>query len=120
MPRGLTQLLDSREREREPEGGWRPTCRVEDHRWKVRCEAGSVYLECLDPHSEEELNLMRPDGTNPGCIVGAENLLVEFGPLTLRWETDCPRRGYNDSGSHGHGCDCDYWLTVVENTVVSE
>jgi hypothetical protein len=97
----------------EPEGGWRPTCRVEDHTWQIELEAGSFYLVCLDAHTEAELDEMEPNGPYPGCQVESEYILGEVGPFKLRWVTEYPRQGYNDSGSHGSGCDCDHWLEPV-------
>lgn len=95
-----------------PEGGWRKACRIEDHNWKVEIEAGSFHLTCVDPCTEEKVGEMEP-GVIPGCHLDPEYLIAEFGPFRLRWVTDCPKRGWNDSGSHGYGCDCDHWAEVI-------
>lgn len=108
---------DPRSDRPEPEGGWKPVCKIEDHRWKVRCESGSFSLECVDAHTEEQIADMEPKGTIPGCHLDSEDLIAEFGPFTLRWDTECPKKGYNDSGSHGYNCDCDSWVVVVEREV---
>lgn len=69
------------------------------------------------PGGPEKLAMVEPDGTMNGCELDGEWLSVEIGPFTLGWDTDCPKQGYNDSGSHGYGCDCDHWVSIVETEV---
>ncbi len=92
-----------------PEGGWKPVCRIEDHKWTLRCEAGLMHLECADPHTLDEMNEMEPNGCLPGCELGSENLEAQFGPFSLEWKQE----------SHGweYSNDYDTWAEVVENTV---
>lgn len=93
----------------EPLGGWRPTCRVEDHEWMVRCEAGSMYLECLDACSPPRIEAMDPSGATPGCLLEKENLIAEFGPFHLKWEKESYGWEYPN--------EYDMWVEIVESQV---
>ena len=100
-----------------PEGGWQEPCKLGDHKWTLEINGfeNSFDLVCVDPCSEEKLATYNPQGLTPGCCSwAAEYILTTLGPFTLQGATDCPKRGYNDSGSHGYGCDCDHWVEIVE------
>src|ERR1700747_2374151 len=95
-----------------PEGGWKPVCCLEDHTWQIEFDGadGNFHLICIDAHTEEQIAEMEPNGISPSCYLSQEYLSGQTPPFKLKWVTDCPRRGYNDSGSHGSSCDCDYWV----------
>lgn len=88
---------------KEPQEKTRPTCKVEDHTWVIEIEAGQVHLRCEDPHSDEEIAEMGYTPT-PGCLVGAEELSLELGPLKLKWE--CESHGWE------YPRDYDCWLAL--------
>lgn len=96
-----TDLVSERQM---PEGGWKPVCSVEQHTWKVRFETGSFDLECVDPHTQSELDEMEPTGEQPGCTITGEELGGELGPFKLEWHIE--RYG-------PYGEECDTWVEPV-------
>lgn len=77
----------------EPEGGWQPACKVQDHLWKIECDAGHLGLVCVDPCSEEKLDTYDLAGMTPGCLLDAEMVGGETPPFKLKYIDDSTPSG---------------------------
>lgn len=92
-----------------PPGGWQPVCRVEDHTWEVYFEAGSFHLSCLDAHTEEQIEMMEPNGYSYGCHLHGEELAGTLGPFKLKWHVERYFEG-----------DCDAWVEPEPLVVITK
>ena len=99
--------FDGRE-PKEPEGGWKPACKIKDHTWVAEVEEGILSIRPSDRHTDEQIAEMDPRGPSPACVHWweREDLVMSEFPVKVKVVDDSTPSTPAGPAEYG------YWIEV--------